>query len=203
MTPDMVFSLLGFAGIMSLSPGPANFMLLASGANFGVRRSLPLLFGISFGFLFMVLLMGLGLGEVLRMYPQIALVLRIVCGAYVLWLALRIARSRPALREEGAGGGMSAPIGFVQAALFQWLNPKAWAVALLVTVTYQIPGPRLVSLGLTIGLFGLVNIPCIGAWAVSGAALCRFLSRGRRVATFNIVMAALLVAFTIPMLFGA
>lgn len=197
MTAETALALIGFAFVMSVSPGPGNFLLLASGATFGFVRSLPLVLGISAGFLSMVLAVGLGLGALLARLPELDLALRIACGLYVLWLALRIARSR----ALGSGGDVaSRPIGFVQAALFQLVNPKAWAVALVVTVSYTDPARFTASLLATIALFALVNIPSISLWALSGASLRRVLAQGRRIAAFNTVMAVLLVASMAPAL---
>jgi threonine/homoserine/homoserine lactone efflux protein len=192
MPLETALALMGFAFVMSISPGPGNFLLLASGANFGFLRSVPLVLGISGGFLTMVLFVGLGLGQVLQAVPALYTALKFVCAAYVLWLAWKIARSR-AIAPEGAAA-MAEPIGFLQAALFQLVNPKAWAVALIVTVSYTSPDDYLFSLVLMIALFALVNLPAISVWAVSGAALRGVLGRGNRIAAFNIAMAALLVA---------
>jgi threonine/homoserine/homoserine lactone efflux protein len=197
MTLDMVLALVGFAFAMSISPGPGNFLLLASGANFGFVRSLPLLLGISGGFLTMVFAVGIGLGAVLKAYPALDLALRIACALYVLWLALRIARSR-SLGEGGAA--VAKPVGFVEAAAFQLLNPKAWAVALIVTVTYTVPDNLLPSLIATIAIFAVVNLPSLAVWVLSGTALRRVLAEGRRIVVFNIAMAVLLVASMIPAL---
>ena len=201
MTPDTVFALLGFAFVMSITPGPGNLLLLASGANFGITRSLPLLFGISSGFLLMVLLVGLGLGEILDRFPFIHQALRFICSGYVLWLAFQIARSRSL--GSGEGKALTKPIGYVTAALLQWVNPKAWTAALIVTVNYAIPGDLLPSLGMTIFLFALVNLPAISVWLLSGATFRRLLTKGKRLAVFNIIMALLLVGSTIPALFNA
>ncbi|MGE4194391.1 MAG: LysE family translocator [Pseudodesulfovibrio sp.] len=200
MTTETVLALMSFALVMSITPGPANFLLLASGANFGIVRTLPLLFGVSFGFLFMVFLVGLGLGNVLTQYPVIHDVLRIACGAYILWLAYRIGRSRT-MGEDGER--MAEPLGFIQAALLQWVNPKAWTVALIVNVSYAFPDPLLPGLLKMILIFAVVNIPSIGVWALSGSALKGYLSNRKRLAVFNVVMASLLVLSTIPMLLNA
>lgn len=201
MSSDSLLALMGFAFVMSVSPGPANFLLLASGANFGFLRSLPLVLGISLGFLTMVFCVGLGLGRLLEATPAVYTALRMACAAYVLWLAWKIARSR-SLGPDG-GAEMADPIGFLQAALFQLVNPKAWAVALIVTVSYTDPERHLLSLVLVILFFALVNLPSISLWAVSGAALRRLMGEGRRLAAFNLVMALLLVISMLPVLFGA
>lgn len=200
MPQDTMIALIGFAFVMSISPGPGNFLLLASGVNFGFPRSLPLVLGISFGFLTMVFFVGIGLGQILQQAPIIYTVLKFTCAAYVLWLALKIARSR----STGPSGEdqMERPISFLQAALFQLVNPKAWAVALIVTVSYTNPENYLTSLVVMILLFALVNLPAISVWAISGVALRRVLRKGRQVAIFNLVMALLLVGSMIPVLLG-
>lgn len=200
MSLDTVFALIGFAFVMSISPGPANFLLLASGANFGFRRSLPLVFGISLGFLAMVFAVGVGFGEVLRQFPPVLTGLRLACTAYVLWLAVKIGRSR----SLGSGDAEAAatPVSFAQAALLQLLNPKAWAVALIVTVSFTDPADYLRSLLLMMGLFALVNLPSISVWALFGNLLRSTLATGRRLTLFNVVMAFLLVGSMIPMLVG-
>jgi threonine/homoserine/homoserine lactone efflux protein len=198
MTTEMLVALIGFAFVMSVSPGPSNFILLASGVNFGFLRSLPIVFGISAGFLSMVLAVGLGLGPVLNAYPAIAVVLKAACAAYVLWLAVKIARSSPS-------GGPSAekpekPISFMQASLFQLVNPKAWAVALIVTVSYTTPVNYVASLIAMIAVFAVVNLPSISLWALFGVGLRRLLNDPAKVRIFNIVMALLLVGSMVPVL---
>ncbi len=198
MPQDTLIALIGFAFVMSISPGPGNFLLLASGVNFGLRRSIPLILGISLGFLTMVFCVGVGLGQVLNQFPIVYTLLKFLCAAYVLWLAFRIARSRSiGSRDHDL---LAQPISFQQAALFQLVNPKAWAVALIVTVSYTNPDCYLTSLILMILVFAIVNLPSISVWAVSGVALKRILGEGRRGVIFNIFMAFLLVGSMIPVL---
>ena len=191
MSLETTLALMGFAFVMSITPGPANFVLLASGANFGFVRSIPLVLGFSFGFLTMVFFVGIGLGQVLKNTPEIYTVLKFACAVYVAWLAWKIARSRAVGAEQGEN--IEQPISFVQAALFQLVNPKAWAVALIVTVSYTDPENYLPSLILMIMLFAAINLPAISVWALSGVALRRILGKGNRIAVFNIAMAMLLV----------
>ena len=201
MSPDTILALIGFAFVMSISPGPGNFLLLASGVNYGFLRSLPLVFGISLGFLTMVFFVGLGLGQVLQSKPAVYTILKIACAGYVFWLAWKIARSQsiaPGDRKE-----MEKPISFFHAALFQLVNPKAWAVALIVTVSYTNPDRYLTSLILMILIFAVVNLPSISVWAVSGVVLRRIMGGGRRVVVFNILMALLLVGSMMPVLLGS
>lgn len=200
MTFEMFTALIGFAFVMSISPGPGNFLLLASGANFGFWRTLPLVFGISGGFLTMVLVIGLGFGEILKTYSIIYQGLRFLCIAYVLWLAWKIAQVKSLGPEETEPG--STPIGFFQAATLQLLNPKAWAVALIVTVSYTSPDNYVSSLIWMLVTFAVVNIPSISVWALGGTALRQFLRTEKRVRIFNVTMALLLVAAMIPVLLG-
>lgn len=198
MSLESLAALIGFAFVMSISPGPGNFLLLTSGANFGFARSIPLVLGISFGFLSMVFAIGLGLGAVLESYPLIGKLLRLACAAYVLWLAWRISQSR-SLGKAGAEQ-LETPFSFIQAASLQLLNPKAWSVALIVTVAYLAPEAGVGQLLALIAIFAAVNIPSISIWALSGHGLRRVLAKERRIATFNVAMAILLVVSMIPAL---
>ncbi|MGO1120860.1 LysE family translocator [Rhodovibrionaceae bacterium A322] len=200
MAIQSLFALMGFAFVMSVSPGPGNFLLLASGVNFGFWRSLPLVLGISLGFLSMVLGVGLGLGQLLESTPWLYAGLQVSCGLYVVWLAWKISRSRSLGPDKEEV--LDKPISFIQAALFQLLNPKAWAVALIVTVSYGDPDGGLMALLLLILVFALVNLPSISLWALSGVALKRLLGQGRRVVVFNHIMALLLIVTMIPALFA-
>jgi threonine/homoserine/homoserine lactone efflux protein len=198
MTLDMAVALIGFAFATSISPGPSNLLVLASGVNFGFARTLPLVLGVSAGFLAMVFLVATVLGPVLARVPELYTAMRLACGAYVAWLAVKIAGSRSIGSAEAAAA--ASPMGFLQGALLQLVNPKAWAVALIVTVSYTEPGRFLASLAILIGLFAAVNVPSIAVWALSGAALRRVLTRGRLIALFNIGLALLLIGSMIPVL---
>ena len=139
MTYDILSALIGFAFATSITPGPNNMMLLASGANFGVRRTVPHMLGISLGHAFMVFLVGSGLAQLFHRYPQADLVLKLAATLYMLWLAWKIANAAPPREGEAKG----RPFSFVQAAAFQWVNPKAWAMALSCCVARMI-NPALV-----------------------------------------------------------
>ena len=198
MTVEMLIALVGFAFVMSISPGPGNFILLASGANFGFRRSVPIVLGISIGFLSMLLAVGLGVGPVLQEHQSVYTALKLLCAAYVVWLALKIARAAP--MADAGTDKPERPISFLQASLFQLVNPKAWAVALIVTVSYTSPANYLPSLILMIVVFAIVTVPSISVWALFGVGLRRLLRDPARVRAFNIVMALLLVGSMIPVL---
>jgi threonine/homoserine/homoserine lactone efflux protein len=125
-TPELIAALVLFALVSSITPGPNNTMLMASGANFGFRATIPHLLGVSGGFFLLVLAAGLGLGGLFAAYPPLHDILAVVGGAYLLWLAWKIATSK----GLGLGEGSARPQTFLQAAAFQWVNPKAWAMAL-------------------------------------------------------------------------
>lgn len=201
MSTDSMLALMGFAFVMSITPGPSNLLLLASGVNFGFVRSLPLICGISAGFLAMVFCVGIGLGTALEAHPFAQTVLKLACAGYVFWLAWKIGRTRAL--GAAAGGRADRPVSFVQAALLQLVNPKAWAVALIAAVSYTEPESGVAGLVLMILVFAAVNLPSISVWAISGVALRRALGEGRRIALFNLAMAAVLVGSMIPVLLGA
>ncbi|MEM8977490.1 MAG: LysE family translocator, partial [Pseudomonadota bacterium] len=132
MTIDQIIALAAFALVTSITPGPNNLMLMASGANYGFHRTIPHMLGIGLGFVLMVMLVGLGVIQVFDAYPLAYTLLKIVSMAYLLYLAWKIATSSP----PSEAGETGRPITFLQAALFQWINPKAWAMALTAISVY-------------------------------------------------------------------
>jgi len=197
MTYDTFIALFGFAVATSITPGPNNFMLLASGVNFGFWRTIPHMCGIGFGFFTLLLGVGFGLGSLLVAYPQLDLALKVLGAAYMLYLAWKIGSSR----SMGKGGETGEkPMTFVQASLFQWVNPKAWAMAVTAMGLYVDPARPYWSVLMICVVFALTNFPCVSTWAGFGVALREFLSDPVRLKWFNIGMALLLVASLWPML---
>ena len=197
MTYEMLVALAGFAFVMSISPGPANFILLASGVNFGFRRTIPHMLGIAGGFASLLLAVGFGLGALLTAAPALHLVLKIVGGGYLLYLAWRIAMSR----ALGQGGdGKAVPMTFFEAAAFQWVNPKAWVMALTAMAVYTDPAAPFLTVLLVALAFVVVNFPSVSVWAGFGVALRGFLADPVRLKWFNIVMGLALAATLWPML---
>jgi threonine/homoserine/homoserine lactone efflux protein len=199
MTVQLLLAFVLFAFATAGTPGPNNMMLLASGANFGFRATILHILGISCGLGVMVLAMGLGLGGVFKAWPVLHDVLRWVGGAYLLWLAWKIATAKGPI--SGRGGGKDAgakPMTFLGAAAFQWVNPKAWAMALTAATTYTPEGSTL-AVGIVAGTFMLVGAPCSAAWAGFGQGMRRFLDRPPVLRAFNLTMAALLVASLYPL----
>jgi threonine/homoserine/homoserine lactone efflux protein len=188
MTVDLLLALLGFAFVTSVTPGPNNMMLLASGVNFGLRRTVPHMLGISIGHSLMVVLVGLGLAGIFTAWPPALTVLKVVSVAYMLWLAWKIANSG----APGEGRGRAQPMTFLQAAAFQWVNPKAWAMSLGAVAAY-VPTPSLQAYALVALVFSAVNLPSVTLWAAAGQAVRRWLEGPGRLQVFNWTMAVLLV----------
>jgi threonine/homoserine/homoserine lactone efflux protein len=199
MSPDTFFAFSLFALVTSITPGPNNFMLLASGVNFGFKRSIPHMIGISSGFLVMVLAVGLGLAEIFAKAPWIYAVLKWVGALYMLYLAWCIARSG-APDQEISQGRSAKPLGFWGAALFQWVNPKAWIMAVGAFSTYVPASSGLRAIAMTALVFGAINLPSVGIWALFGSRLRNFLQIPRNRRAFNYLMAGLLVASLYPLL---
>lgn len=186
-----------FSFVSSITPGPNNLMLLASGVNFGFVRTIPHVMGIGVGFASLLLGVGFGLGALLTAYPGLHLALKVLGGAYLLYLSWRIAMSRSMAKDGDAKG---RPMTFSEAAAFQWINPKAWVMAVTVMALYADPQmPFLSALLVTIPC-ALVNLPCVSAWAAFGVALRQFLADPVRLKWFNIGMGVLLALTLWPML---
>ena len=187
-------ALILFAFVASATPGPNNIMLMTSGLNFGFRRTLPHFWGVDLGFALMTLLVGLGLAQVFVRAPMLLTVLKWVGAAYLVYLAVKIARSGPIKRGQAG----ARPLTFLQAAAFQWVNPKAWIMAVTACATYTDPGRYTFGVLVITTVFGLVTLPAIAAWVGFGAALQSWLSHPRNLSIFNYTMAALLIASLYP-----
>lgn len=192
------FLALGLYSIVaSATPGPNNLMLLASGVNFGIRRTVPHMLGIAVGFTAMVVIVGFGLGAVLDIVPGVMTVLRYGALAYTVWLAWKLGTSG----SLGTGKSGAKPMSFMSACLFQWVNPKAWVMALTATALYTTTQGYFISVLLVAAVFGLIGMPFIAIWAGFGVALRGLLSVPARLRAFNVVMALLLLASTLPFVF--
>jgi threonine/homoserine/homoserine lactone efflux protein len=184
---------------MTFTPGPNNIMLTASGVNFGFRRTVPHMLGVALGFPAMVTAIGLGLGELFEAYPQIHEVLKYAGIAYLLWLAWKVATAAPS--EDT--GVKAKPLNFLQAAGFQWVNPKAWIIAVGAIATYTTLNGDVVQEVLFIAaVFCLVTFPTVALWTLFGSAIRRLLRAPRARTLFNWGMATLLVVSLLPIVFG-
>lgn len=196
MSIDQLLAFCAFAVITSLTPGPNNLMVLSSGLHYGVRRSLPHLAGISLGFGFMVIGTGFGLHVVFVRFPVLHTFLKYAGTAYLLWLAWQLARAS----HVGSEARRSQPLSFLGAAAFQWVNPKAWVMAVGALTTYlpaSFSARDVILMGF---LFSLISVPCVGVWASCGSALRRFLQHPHALRIFNLSAAGLLIASLYPTL---
>jgi threonine/homoserine/homoserine lactone efflux protein len=189
--PENLLPFFLFALSSTLTPGPNNVMLLASGTNFGLRATGPHMLGVSIGFPVMVAAVGLGLGAVFESLPILHEILRWAGSAYLLWLAWRIATAA----GMGTAKSRGKPFTFLQAAGFQWINPKAWIMAVSAFSVYSAPDADPVPQALMFGvIFCAVAFPSCGMWVAFGSAMRRFLKSATALRIFNGAMATLLVA---------
>ncbi len=192
---DLLVALALFCIVTLFTPGPNNLMLMTSGLNFGVRRGVPHMLGVTLGFSAMVLIVGLGLGAIFEAWPLLYLALKYAGAAYLLYLAWQIAVSAPPSEQQRSAG---RPISFLQAAGFQWVNPKAWVMAVGAVSTYAAIAPFPLNMIVIAALFGVFGFASSGTWLGFGAALQRVLKDPRAVRVFNVIMALLLVASLYP-----
>ena len=193
MTYELFLALALFAFVSSITPGPNNLMLMASGANFGFRRTIPHMLGVALGFVFMVVLVGAGLVQIFDAFPVSYSALKVASVIYLIYLAWKIAHAGP----TEASGSRGTPMTFLQAAAFQWVNPKAWAMALTAISAYT-PDQTLWAIFIVAAVFGAINLPSVGSWTILGQQMARFLTNPRRLTQFNWLRAALLLAALYP-----
>lgn len=189
------FAFLVFALVSSITPGPNNVMLLSSGVNFGFRRSIPHLLGVTFGFSAMIFIVGLGLGEVFAKYPMLFTILRYASGVYLLYLAWQIARTKSISEDES-----KQPISFWQAVAFQWINPKAWVMGIAAITTYASKEHFFISIAAISIIFIFFVAPSGFLWNTFGNWFRRYLLHPLHLRIFNISMAILLVLSLYPLL---
>jgi threonine/homoserine/homoserine lactone efflux protein len=190
--------LLGFAIAASVTPGPNNVLVTANAAQHGLRAAVPHAFGIAVGFSAMIVIVGLGLSGVLATITTLATALHWIAFAWLLVLAWQIATA-PASGQASA----RAPFGFLEAVLFQWINPKAWLLALSIASAWIRPNaPALPQLLLIGFVFFLVGPPSNLPWALLGTGAARYLATPARLRAFNIAMAILLVLSMLPVAIG-
>jgi len=195
MNIEILTALAAFAFVSSITPGPNNLMLMSSGANFGFKLTIPHMLGVSLGFVFMVCLVGAGLIQIFDIYPISYQILKGFSVLYLIYLAYKIATSKPI---EDHKPNNTKPFSFLQAAIFQWVNPKAWTMALTAISVYS-PSKSMESILLVGIVFGAINLPSVGVWTVLGQQLKRFLTSDTKLRMFNITMALLLIASLYPM----
>jgi len=184
-----------FALVTTITPGPNNTMLLASGVNFGFRRTVPHILGISAGVVLLMLSVGFGLGELFRHVPGLYTALEAASVAYLLYLAWKIGTSG----ELKVRSGDHRPMRFHEAIAFQWINPKAWMMVLTAATTIRLSADFGENTLLMAAVFYVIGLPCISLWAAFGIGVRRFLSNPLRMRTFNVAMALSLVVSMYPL----
>ncbi len=194
---ETTLPLIAFVIASSVTPGPNNLMLLASGANWGLARTLPHILGILLGFPVMILGVGLGVSALFEAAPWLHAVLKYVAFAFLCWLAWRMAvAARP-----GERSGIGRPLNVWEAAAFQWVNPKAWTLIVSgMTVFIDPAGNKLVQIVGIAALFAIIVLPNCLVWTLFGGGIARFLSNDRRRHWFNVAMALLLLGSALPAL---
>jgi len=195
--------LIGFAFAMAATPGPNNTMVTASGATYGMARTLPLVSGIAIG-VAAIMLIGAAFGASLVADPRIGVVLKWIGVVYLLWLAWKIASAEPEPAEADTTKSIGAvPLSFMQGVLFQFMNAKLWVIVSGAVVTYgRVSGEtgHLSPAVLFALVFGTMSFVSTIAWAALGASIGRLLASRRAIRAFNVAMAALLVSSLIPII---
>ena len=195
MTYDLFTALVAFALVTVITPGPNNLLLMASGANFGFQRTVPHMLGIGVGFPVMVFCVGIGVMQLFDLWPLSYVILKVLSVVYLLWLAWKMAHAAPPEKAQATG----KPLTFLQSAAFQWVNPKAWSMALM-AITLYATGRDLPAILWVAGVYVCVSMISTTGWTVLGQQMRRLLKNPRRLQMFNWAMAILLVATLIPVL---
>ncbi len=195
---ELLIALAAFATIASATPGPNNLMVMASGANFGIRRTLPHFTGVIIGFNFMIWMVGAGVISLLEAVPASFIVLKVVSAAFLLYLAWKFATAAaPAGANETPAG---KPLTFFQAVAFQWVNPKAWALSLAAVGAYASEAQPILSLAIVAETFLIVGVPSVSIWLFLGSQLRRILTNHSRLRAFNWACAGMLALSLWPIL---
>jgi len=197
ISEQLMLAFIAFAAATLFTPGPNNIMLMASGLNYGFRRTLPHIAGVTLGFSFLVAVMGLGLGAVFAAYPVLHTVLKYAGAAYLTYLAIVIALAKPA---EKAGGGDGRPMTFLEAALFQWVNVKGWVIAVGAVTAYAAIAAYPLNIAMLSVLLFVIGVGSSTTWVLLGTSLQALVRSPRAVRIFNGVMAVLLLASLYPVL---
>ncbi len=196
MTYELFTGLVLFAFASSITPGPNNIMLMASGANFGLRRTVPHMLGVSLGHGAMTLILGLGLVQLFETLPWLRLTLTVISVGYLLWLAWKVANAAPPADAPDD----ARPLTFLQAAGFQWVNPKAIYMSIYAQTTYAPDNAGWLGAVAVAAIFVMVNLPAVSTWSWGGVQVRRWLDGPGRLRAFNWTMAALLVLSLYPII---
>ncbi len=187
---SVLIALCSFALVSTVTPGPNNMMLLASGAQYGYARTLPHMLGIVVGVAGLMICTLMGVGALFTVFPFLYTVLKALGIAYLLWLSYKIATA-PVTELQASRVSDKGPLKWWEGALFQLINPKAWMMALASVGTFSLPGEHYIVSGVAIvSAFAIIGFPCISIWAAAGAKLRLWLSSPLRRKQFNLTMGA-------------
>ena len=197
-TFTFVLSIVSFTLATVLTPGPNNIMMLSSGLNFGYKRTLPHMMGVAFGFAFMVVCVGMGINIIFEAYPFVYDIMKVIGFIYILWMAWQIANSSVDIKEDKN----NKPFTFIQIVLFQWINPKAWIMAITAISSFTVANHDMFTQVLVIAFIYLLSgFISTNTWTLGGVFLKKLLKNKKAVKIFNISMALLLVASILPVIF--
>ncbi len=196
LSDGWLFSVLLFAVSTCFSPGPNNLMLLTSGAKFGLSRSWRHIWGIGVGFPLMIAMVAAFMGGMFHALPWLHDVMNVVGAVYLLYLSWKIILDGGSL-EQGDSGN---PLKFTEAALFQWVNPKAWVMATGAIATYTTDAEYALEVAILVAAFFLVGTASSLTWVLFGTFIAQFLSSPGRMRVFNITLGVLLIASVLPIL---
>jgi len=195
MDHSLLVAISVFAFVMSVTPGPNNIMLLASGAQFGYQKTLPHMLGIIIGMALLLASVLLGLGLMFERYPQLYNVLKIVGSLYLFWLAWKIATASTEENSLMNSSSNTTPMTITGASLFQFVNPKSWAMSIGSISSFTLAGDQYIESGLWIMLcFAVMGFIAISLWAYLGVAIRRLLTTKTRKKRFNYTMSLMTVA---------
>jgi threonine/homoserine/homoserine lactone efflux protein len=195
MSHSLLIAFVVFAAVMYFTPGPNNIMVLSSGLTYGFRPTVPAIAGITFGCAFMVAAVGLGFGTVFVAYPILQTILKYAGAAYLVYLAAAIAMSEPVTPGEQCG---RRPMTFWGAVLFQWVNVKGWVMVIGTITAYAGIASFPWNIAIQVALCLVLGVLSTSVWTLSGSSLRSLMTSRRAVRSFNIAMAALLLASLFP-----
>ncbi|NBT94373.1 MAG: LysE family translocator [Chloroflexi bacterium] len=194
---ETLVALVIFAAVTSVTPGPNNAMVLASGVHFGFRRTIPHMAGIALGYGVMLAIIGAGVGTAMSVSPLVEVGMRLASGAWMVWVAWSLARST----DAGRDAARIRPMTFLEGALFQWVNPKGWVLAISSMSLFTKSGDLVTDIAIVVAVYVVTCLPSSSIWTAFGVSLRRFLEVPWRLRAFNISMAILLLASTLPLIF--
>jgi threonine/homoserine/homoserine lactone efflux protein len=207
MSQSLLLAFVLFATVMFFTPGPNNIMLLSSGLTYGFRPTLPHMAGVAIGFAFMVGSVGVGLGAVFLAYPVLQTILKYAGAAYLVYLAIAIAKADPvkvaSIEPSAEQAEQRGPMTFWGAALFQWINAKGWVMVIGTITAYAAIAAFPWNIAIQVSLSLILGTLSCTAWTLFGTSLRPLLKSPRAVRAFNIVMALLLLASLYPVFMDA